>query len=145
MGLFSRFRPQPRWKHPDPAVRLAAVEEIPLDEQALLRSIATTDRTPAVRVAAVRKVIDPQALAEVARTDAAPEVRDAASQVLVDTAVGAFEGSSEAECLAALAVIEDPKLLGTVAMSAASEPASVEVMPRRCARRLPFHWPTLTT
>ena len=119
MGLFDRFRPQPRWKHADPAVRAAAVDEIPVEEQALLQSIASDDAAPAVRLAAVRKLVDLNVLAALSREDVSPEVRDAAAQMLVDTAVGAFEGTSEADCLAALAAITDTKHVGAVAMSAA--------------------------
>jgi len=36
MALLDRFRAQPRQKHVDPAVRLAFVQEIPLDERELL-------------------------------------------------------------------------------------------------------------
>ena len=36
MALLDRFRTQSRHKNPDPAVRLAFVQEIPLEERELL-------------------------------------------------------------------------------------------------------------
>ena len=43
MTLLDKFRAQPRDKHPDPSVRLAYVEEIPLTEReaSVLRLIAS--------------------------------------------------------------------------------------------------------
>ena len=70
MALLDRFRTQTRQKHPDPAVRLAFVQEIPLDERDLLAEIAREDADARVRRAAVAKLMDPAALAGVARDDA---------------------------------------------------------------------------
>ena len=63
MALLDRFRTQSRHKNPDPAVRLAFVQEIPLEERELLTEIAREDTDPRVRRAAVSKLMDPAALA----------------------------------------------------------------------------------
>ena len=41
MGLLDKLKPQPRWKHADPAVRLEAVRE--LDDPVELAQLAETD------------------------------------------------------------------------------------------------------
>ena len=51
MSFLDRFKPQPRWKHADPAVRAAAVAEIPEDEESIatLRELASDDEDVRVR------------------------------------------------------------------------------------------------
>ena len=66
MALLDRFRAQPRQKHADPAIRLAFVDEVPIDERALLTEIAREDEDARVRRAAVLKLMEPSALATVA-------------------------------------------------------------------------------
>ena len=66
MTLLDRFRAQPPQKHADPVVRLAYVQEIPIDERDLLAEIARDDPDARVRRAAVAKLMDPSALAAVA-------------------------------------------------------------------------------
>src|SRR5207302_6141190 len=102
MALLDRFRTQPRQKHPDPAVRLTFVEEIPIDERALLAEIAGDDPDARVRRAAVAKLMDPAALALVSGRDADEGVRAAAIAMLRDNALEAFEGVTEAESLTAV-------------------------------------------
>ena len=75
MALLDRFRAQPRQKHPDAAVRLAFVQEIPIDERDLLAEIAREDADARVRRAAVAKLMDAAALAGVAKDDADEGVR----------------------------------------------------------------------
>jgi hypothetical protein len=121
MGLFDRFRAQPRWKNANPAIRAAAVAELPLDQQDLLASIAREDRDPGVRTAALKKVISPSTIAEIGRTDSDHRVKEEAHGLLVDLANGAFEGTTEAESLAALAGLTDQKHVVSVARGAANE------------------------
>lgn len=130
MGLLDRFRAQPKWKNADPAARAAGVEELPLDAQDVLVSIARGDVDPAVRLAAVRKVLDPVVLAEIARSDADTGVREGANEVLVDVATGAYEGIQEAESMAALGGLSDPKHLMAVAKTAALETISRAALAR---------------
>ena len=124
MALLDRFRIQPRQKHPDPTVRLAFVQEVPLDERALLAEIARDDGDPRVRRAAVAKLMDPAALAGVARHDADEGVRMHAVEMLRDLALEAFEGMGERESLAALdelSALPDPKTLASIAKTSAGE------------------------
>jgi hypothetical protein len=124
MALLDRFRAQPRQKHVDPAIRLAFVQEIPLDERELLVEMAREDGDPRVRRAAVAKIMDPTALASVARADADESVRAQALTMLRDIAVEAFEGIGAAEGLNAvdaLGALFEVKTLAVIAKSAPSE------------------------
>jgi hypothetical protein len=130
MALFDRFRAQPKWKHTDPAVRLAAIDELPIEEQGLLATLAQKDADAHVRRAAVRKVFDPALLRQVAERDQDQAVRDDAHQVLVDLAVGAFDDSSESESLKALAHLTDAKHVIAVAKTASAEAVSLAALAR---------------
>ena len=130
MGLFDRFRAQPKWKHADVAIRLAGVEEIGLDEQGVLATLAREDPDARVRRAAVRKVYDPVVLKEVAGRDAEGDVREEAGGVLLDLAIGAFEDSTESESLKALDHLDEPRHLATVAKSASAEAVSLAALSR---------------
>lgn len=96
MGLLDRFRAQPRWKNSSPAVRQAAVEELPLDQQDTLVTIAREDRDANVRIAALKKVLAPATIADIARADGDERVREQATALLVDLACGEFEGTEPA-------------------------------------------------
>jgi hypothetical protein len=130
MGLFDRFRAQPKWKHADAAIRLAGVEELALEEQALLATLARQDADARVRRAAVRKVYDPALLKEVGARDEDAEVRDEAGAVLLDLAIGAFEDSTEGESLKALDHLDDSRHLAAVAKSASAEAVSLAALSR---------------
>ena len=121
MALLDRFRTQPGHKNPDAAVRLAFVQEIPLDERDLLNEVAREDADPRVRRAAVAKLMDPAALAAVAKDDADEHVRAQAVSMLRDIALEAFEGLGESESLAAVAAVDDPKTLIGIAKHASRE------------------------
>ena len=129
MALLDRFRAQSH-KHPDAAVRLAFVQEIPLDERELLHEIAREDADPRVRRAAVAKLMDPLALAGVAKADADEQVRAQAISMLRDIALEAFEGIGEAESLAAVTAIEDPKTLIGIAKNASRESTAQRALAR---------------
>jgi Domain of Unknown Function (DUF349) len=124
MALLDRFKAHPKHRHPDPAVRLAFVTELPIDEREQLAAIAHEDEDPRVRRAAAAKLMDPAALAGVARDDGDEGVRAQAMDMLRDIALEAFEGAGEAESLAAvnaLSSLGDSKTLAIVAKSAARE------------------------
>jgi hypothetical protein len=126
MALLDRFRSQPRQKHPDPTVRLAFVQEIPLEERDVLVEIARDDSDPRVRKAAVAKLMDPASLAGVARHDPDEAVRAQALAMLRDIALEAFEGIGDTESLAAidaLAALPDVKALAAIAKTSPGEPA----------------------
>ncbi|HXE79201.1 MAG TPA: DUF349 domain-containing protein, partial [Vicinamibacterales bacterium] len=109
MGLLDRFKPQPRWKHPDPAVRLAGVQELPEDDQDLLATIAREDSDPRVRRAAVSKLGSVAVLTETIRSDPDPQVREEAAGVLLDIALGAYEAPEEASLAAVRGLAELPR------------------------------------
>ena len=121
MALLDRFRTQARHKHPDAAIRLAFVDELPIDERDLIAEIARDDDDARVRRAAVAKLLDPAALAAVARADVDEAVRAQAVVMLRDIALESFEGLGEAESLAAVGALEDAKALAHVAKYAARE------------------------
>jgi hypothetical protein len=129
MTLLDRFRAQPRQKHPDPAVRLGFVQEIPISEKDLLAEIARDDADARVRRAAVAKLMDPAALATFAG-DAEASVREQAIAMLRDIALEAFEGVSETDSLAAVEALADTKALALVAKSAASEAVAARALDR---------------
>ena len=130
MPILDRFRAQPRQKHPDPAVRLSFVQEIPIDEHDLLSEIARDDEDARVRRAAAAKLMNPTALAAIARDDADESVRSQATTMLRDIALEAFEGVGEAESLAAIDALTDAKMLVAVAKSAPRETAAARAADR---------------
>ena len=58
MKLLERLRAQPAWQSDDPAVRVAAVRDLPADDRGLLLEIARGDPDPGVRRAAVERMPD---------------------------------------------------------------------------------------
>src|SRR5215831_12955192 len=120
MTLLDRFRTQPQ-KHPDPAVRLAYVEELPLSEHEQIVAAAREDEDARVRRAAVGKLMDPKVLASIAREDGDPAVRENALTMLRDLASDAFEGVSEATGLAAVDALDDARMLAQIAKTTARE------------------------
>jgi hypothetical protein len=115
MTLLDRFRAQSRDKHPDPAVRLAFVDELPLDDHTTIAAVAREDEDPRVRKAAVAKLMTPSVLAAIARDDRDETVRGQALSMLRDIALEAFEDVSEADSLQAVEAVDDVRLLGQIA------------------------------
>ena len=130
MTILDRFRAQPGQRHADPAVRLAFVQDVAIDQRALLAEIAREDEDPRVRKAAVAKLMDPAALASVAAADADQNVRDAALWMLRDIALDAFEGIPEADSLAAVDVLTDQKTLAGIAKTAVREEVALRALSR---------------
>src|SRR5262245_42105523 len=118
MGFLDRFKPQPKWKHPDRAIRLSAVEALPESEQATLEGVAAEDPDAAVRRAAVGKLASIDLLARIAREDADEPVRVEAREILVAVAQ---DSTTESESVAALAGLSDPRDLAVVARAAELE------------------------
>ena len=130
MTLLDRFRTQARDKHPDPAVRLAFVDELPIDERATIAAIAREDEDARVRRAAVAKLIAPGPLAEIARTDRDDGVRQQAMAMLRDIALEAFEDIGETESLEAVEALADPRTLAQVAKTSAREAVAMRALAR---------------
>ena len=130
MAILDRFRTQARHKHPDAAVRLAFVQELPLDERELIAEIAREDADPRVRRAAVSKLMDPAALAALAAADADEHVRAQAIAMLRDIALEAFEGVGEADAHAAVEAIAEAKTLVGIAKNASRESTAMRASQR---------------
>ena len=130
MTLLDRFRAQPGQRHADPSVRLAFVQDIPIDQRAILAEIAREDEDPRVRKAAVAKLMDPAALASVAAGDADQSVRDAALWMLRDIALDAFEGIPEIDSLSAVDVPDGPQMLAGISKTALREEVALRALSR---------------
>src|SRR5688572_26320984 len=97
MGILEKLRPQPRWKHADPAVRAAAVYDLGPDDADALRALAREDAEARVRRAAVTRLEDIETLADVARTDPDDEVRAEAVRGLVGMAAETDDAARAAD------------------------------------------------
>jgi hypothetical protein len=117
MSLLDRLKPQPRWKHPDPETRIAAILE--LDDADELRAIVRDDADAGVRRAAVKRLGDVDFLAAVARDDADERVRTEAAASLVEIATTGEAAAAEA----AASALGDQKYLATIARSSPHETA----------------------
>ena len=115
MGILEKLRPLPRWKHADPAVRVAAVYEIGPDETETLHLLAREDAEPRVRRAAVTRVDSAAVLAEVARTDPDEDVRAEAVRGLAGLAAEADDLANALEAARQLVALGRMKELMLVA------------------------------
>ncbi len=136
MTLIDRFRTQGRHKHPDPTVRLAYVEEIPLEEREVIALMAREDEDVRVRRAAVAKLMDPSALGAIAGTDRDEAVRGQAAAMLRDIAVEAFEGITEADSLEAVDALTDGRALAQIAKTAGREIVALRALSRVADTRM---------
>jgi uncharacterized protein DUF349 len=115
LSILDRFRRQPEWKHPDPAVRAAAVRRLaPTQHQDLLVEMARADADPQVRRAAVRKLVEPGIVVGLARDDEDAGVREAALDTLLEIALG----SNAAAAKQAAAALDHPRHLAALARDA---------------------------
>ncbi|HVW05678.1 MAG TPA: DUF349 domain-containing protein [Vicinamibacterales bacterium] len=131
MGLLDKLKPQPRWKHADPAVRLDAIRE--LDDPIELAALAETDPDAKVRRAAVVVVSDAASLGRIAAGDADTEVRDRAADRLVTLAsrvAGADDTEAGAAAIDAVRALTDGRRLSTIAKSEASDAVRAEALAR---------------
>jgi hypothetical protein len=136
MTLLDRFRTQGRDKHPDPAVRLAYVEEIPLEEREAIAAIAREDEDVRVRRAAIAKLMDPAALGAIAGGDRDETLRAQAAAMLRDIAVEAFEGVTEADSLEAVDALVDGRALAQIAKTAGREIVALRALSRIADTRM---------
>ena len=117
MGILDKLRPQARWKHGDPAVRLEAIQALDDTAADVFTQVATDDQDGRVRRAAVVRLTDPDALAAVSRNDTEAGVRDAAVERLVTLASSAGDGAARA--IAALGALGRGRDLAGLARSSA--------------------------
>jgi hypothetical protein len=117
MSFLDRFKPQPKWKHADPAVRAAAVPEIPDDpeHQSVLNELAAADEDVRVRREALARVVDVALLAQLARSERDADLRRDLSERLVGIATA--PAATDADAALALDGLEDPKQFSTIAKS----------------------------
>ena len=115
MGILDRLKPQPRWKHSNPAVRLEAIPD--LGDVIELATLAEHDPDAAVRAAAVARVLDPVVLGRVATGDSDQALRDAAADGLLALALDV----SNPEAGIAAGLLTDVRRVSMIAKSTAAE------------------------
>jgi hypothetical protein len=101
MGLLEKLRPQPKWKHTDPSVRLEGLHDIDDSDQEALKALATDDPDPRVRRAALARVADGAVLAAIVRN----ETDDATREHAVTRAAALAETGEERAALSAVAAL----------------------------------------
>jgi hypothetical protein len=115
MGILDRLKPQPRWKHSDPAVRLSAIPD--LGDATELAALAEHDPDAAVQTAAIAKVVDPAVLERVAASASDQGVREVAADRLLAIALDA----SHPEAGIAAGLLSDVRRLSAIAKSTAAD------------------------
>ena len=117
MSFLDRFKPQPRWKHPDAAIRAAAVAEIPDGEEhrGIIEELAVSDPDARVRAAAVERVGDVSLLARLARTEQDAALGRRLADRLVEIAIA--PAATDASAALTLDGLTDPRQFSTIAKS----------------------------
>jgi hypothetical protein len=123
MGILDKLKPQPRWKHADPAVRLEALGE--MTDSADLAGLAEHDPDARVRSAALQYVVDVPVLGRVTASDADAAVKEVAAERLqslatdsaADVAVAAVGHLADAKRLAVIAKSQAPDAVRDAAMT----------------------------
>ena len=130
MSFLDRFKPQPRWKHADAAVRAAAVDEIPEDEESLatLRELASGDEDVRVRRAAAGRLHRAADILPVARGERDEDLRRELVERLVSIATAADDPDGDAGL--ALEGITDQRQLAAVAQAAPREAVRAAALER---------------
>jgi hypothetical protein len=117
MSFLDRFKPQPRWKHTDPAIRAAAVSEIPDDAEhrGTIEELAMGDESAAVRAAAIARVGDVAQIARLGKWERDPDLRRQVAERLV--AIATAPAPTDADAALALEGLDDSKHFSTIAKS----------------------------
>jgi hypothetical protein len=115
MSLLDRFKPQPRWKHADPAVRAAAVADIPdqSEHASTIWELATSDEDVRVRRSAAARIDSCSDLVRLARWERDEDLRRELTDRLV--AIATSPADADGEAALALEGLDDQKQLATVA------------------------------
>ncbi len=124
MSILDKLKPQPRWKHADPVVRLEALKE--LDDPVELALLAETDPDARVRRAVIGQIDDPVVLTRVASGDTDTDAQERATDRLFTLATTGVDGTA----LAAVEAIQDPKRLSAIAKSGAAEAVCLSALAR---------------
>jgi hypothetical protein len=156
MSFLDRFKPQPKYRHPDPAIRLTGIAELPDDPEhwGVLAELAASDDDLRVRRAAVNRIDAVGYLARLARTEKDESLRRELAEKLVaianapadndGEAAQALDGVSDQKSFAviakssphqtvraaALAKIHDAKMLGSVARHASDPQIALGALTR---------------
>jgi len=117
MSFLDRFKPQPRWRHSDPAIRAAAVAEIPADPEhrSVIDDLAIRDEDVRVRSAAIARLDDVTLLARLARSEPDESLRRQITDRLVAIAIA--PAANDANAALALDGIDEPRQFSTIAKS----------------------------
>lgn len=134
MGLLDKLKPQPRWKHADPAVRLEAIRDLAdAGDLAALAELAQFDPDVRVRRTATPRLADVSTLGRIASADADEETRLSATDRL--QAIASDGSVEEATAVAAVAQLTDPGRLSTLAKSQAAQPVAAAALARTTDER----------
>ena len=128
MGILEKLRPQPRWKHTDPAVRAAAVYELAPEEVEPLLALARDDADARVRRAAVTRLDDATVLGEIAEADPDGDVRNEAVRGLAGVAMEAEDPEYARVAIAQLLAIGRMKEAALVARDGTTAPVRAEAV-----------------
>jgi hypothetical protein len=117
MSFLDRFRPAPKWKNPDPAVRAAAVDEIPDDPEHadVLRELAAEDEDVRVRRSAGARLARAADLVPLVARERDADLKRELTERLV--AIACQPADADGEAALALEGLEDQRQLATVAES----------------------------
>ena len=139
MGFLDKLKPQPRWKHADPAVRLEAIRE--LEDAGELAAIAETDPDVRVRRLVLTRLADPEVIQRLATGDPDADLRERAADSLValacrtnghrHAAAVADGAASDADpSVRAVRALTDVRRLSAVARSEAADDVRAEALAR---------------
>ncbi len=120
MGLLEKLRPQPKWKHADPSVRLEGLHEIDDADQETLASLAQDDGDARVRRAAATRVRDAAVLSGLVRNETDETTRDQALARIAQLAETSDEPSAM-NAVAALAALGRHRELAAAARGSQHE------------------------
>ena len=130
MSFLDRFKPQPKYRSPDPAIRLAGVEELPDDPEhwGVIAELAASDEDVRVRRAAIGRIGVPGYLARLARTERDDTLRRELGDRLVQIANAPAD--TDADASTALDGLNDQKQLGAIAKASPHESIRVAALGR---------------
>ena len=115
MSFLDRFRLQPKWKHPDPAVRAAAVADLADDPEhhGILAELAGTDDDVRVRRAASARMSAVEDLVALVRAERDEDLRTELTERLLS--IASAPADSDGDAALALEGLQDQKHLAVVA------------------------------
>jgi Domain of Unknown Function (DUF349) len=117
MSFLDRFKTQPKYRNPDPAIRLTGVAELPDDAEhwGVIAELAASDEDVRVRRAAIERISVVGYLARIARTEKDETLRRELAERLV--AVANAPADNDGDAAAALDGLSDQKHFGAIARS----------------------------